>query len=249
MAALLLGLLAGCGSSESEETASPAEAPVLPTTDTDESFPNLASVPAEPPVSTPRIDRDKLVQQLQADRANAAYIGEALSAESVTLPPAAAPPSQAPESLALPTEDSPEDEIVLEEDVEDVVSIEPPAALPTDIGQMAALIYFDGGSTAMTDHDRAILYDVARLQGKSRGGHLRLVGHANASEAGGTEGVEIVGLDLALARANAVADTLIDYGVPASFLETSTAPGSTTFDASQPNGEAANRRVEIYLAQ
>jgi outer membrane protein OmpA-like peptidoglycan-associated protein len=225
---------------------------VVPTTDSEESFPNLASVPDEPPPVTPRIDRDKLAQQLSADRANAAYIEESLSAESVSVPPAAPPESLAPETLALPTEDNPDaDAIVSDGDTaEDVAVIEPPAELPTSMGEPAALIYFTGGSTDMTDHDRAILYDVARLQGKSKGGHLRLVGHASPEEAStAASGGAIGGLDLALARANTVAETLIRFGVPASYLETGAAPGGATYDASNPNGEAANRRVEIFLAQ
>ncbi|MGH6933770.1 MAG: OmpA family protein [Dongiaceae bacterium] len=249
---LLAGLvlaMTGCSMFDSSEPPPPAESAVVPTTDSEEDFPNLASVPDEAPVSTPRIDRDKLVQQLQSDRDHAAYLDEQLSAESVSVPAAAPPPSQAPESLALPTEDSPEDAAADVVD-EEVVVIEPPVELPADLGEPAALIFFDGGSVAMTDHDRAILYDVARLQGKSKGGRLRLVGHANSNEAGAdTDGDSIVSLDLALARANAVAEALIGYGVPASYLQTSTAPGAATYDISQSNGEAANRRVEIFLAQ
>lgn len=241
--------VSGCTMFESDEPAPPAETAIVPTTDSDEAFPNLASVPEEAPPATPRIDRDKLVQQLQADRANAAYIDDGLTAESVSVAPAAPPQSLAPESLALPTEDGAA--AGTEEDVvEEVAVVEPPVALPTDMGEPAALIYFMGGSTAMTDHDRAILHDVARLQGKSKGGHLRLVGHANPNETStASTGATTASLDLALARATTVAETLIGFGVPASYLQTGTAPGAAAYDVADPNGEAANRRVDIYLAQ
>lgn len=241
--------VSGCTMFESDESAPPAETAVVPTTDSEEAFPNLASVPEEAPPATPRIDRDKLVQQLQADRANAAYIDDGLTAESVSVAPAAPPQSLAPESLALPTEDGASEDGTEEDAVEEAVVVEPPVDLPTDMGEPAALIYFMGGSTAMTDHDRAILYDVARLQGKSKSGHLRLVGHANPGEAStASTDVAIAGLDLALARATAVAETLIGFGVPAIYLQTGTTPGAAAYDVADPNGEAANRRVEIYLA-
>ena len=53
------------------------------------------------------------------------------------------------------------------------------------------------------------------------------------------------GFDLALARADTVAKVLIGMGIPATALETST--GGATYSESEPNGVAANRRVEVYI--
>jgi len=70
-AAAALGLvLGGCSSDEQKSTTeSSSTAPAK--TGEAEKFPNLATVPDQPPPSTPKVERDKLVQGLLADRAHA----------------------------------------------------------------------------------------------------------------------------------------------------------------------------------
>jgi len=236
-AAALCLVVGGCSSDEQKstaESAAPAKA------GGGEKFPNLASVPDQPPPSTPKVERDKLVQGLLADRAHAEYSSEKLGEDTANVVAAAPPPPgpPPPESATKPAEG--------ENGEQAEAPAEPPAptevaALPVDLGQPTALIYFAGDTAALTDRDRAILSDVASKYKGERSSRVRVIGHASATEK--TSGGE--GSDLALARADAVAKTLIGMGVPANALETST--GGATYDESQPTGVAANRRVAVYI--
>ena len=101
---------------------------------------------------------------------------------------------------------------------------------------------------AMIDRNLALVEDLkkdlrAYEKVSERGSRVRVIGHASATEKAAGSGGE--GSDLALTRADAVAKTLINMGVPANALETST--GGATYDESQPTGVAANRRVAIYI--
>jgi outer membrane protein OmpA-like peptidoglycan-associated protein len=212
-----------------------------PSTATKEDFPNLASVPDEPPPSTPKVEREKLIQGLQADRANAEYTGESLDEAALNVPPAAPPPPGPPKPKAESAEgeSAAESEEAETEEAPAVTIPAQVAALPADLGEPTALIYFAGDTATLTDHDRAVLTDVAKAYTQQRGSRVRVIGHAARAEKGDGEA------DLASARADAVARTLIALGVPANALETST--GGATYDESQPNGVAANRRVEVYI--
>jgi outer membrane protein OmpA-like peptidoglycan-associated protein len=241
-AAAALGLILGGCSSDEQKSTTESAAPAK--TGEPEKFPNLASVPDQPPPSTPTVERDKLVQGLLADRAHAEYSSEKLGEDTANVaaatPPPPAPP--APESATKPAEgeNGEQAEASAEKPAEPPAPTEV-AALPVDLGQPTALIYFAGDTAALTDRDRAILSDVASKYKGERSSRVRVIGHASATEkTGGGEGS-----DLALARADAVAKTLIGMGVPANALETST--GGATYDESQPTGVAANRRVAVYI--
>jgi outer membrane protein OmpA-like peptidoglycan-associated protein len=237
MVAALCLVMAGCADDEEP-----------PSTATKEDFPNLASVPDEAPPSTPTIEREKLIQGLQADRANAEYTGETLGETAANVPPAEPPPPGPPKPEQAESEEG-EDEA--EAEAEEAESEEAPAvttpaevaALPADLGEPMALIYFAGDTATLTDHDRAVLTDVAKAYTQQRGSRVRVIGHASSAEAK-TPSADGEG-DLASARADAVAQTLIALGVPANALETTT--GGATYDESQPNGVASNRRVEVYI--
>jgi outer membrane protein OmpA-like peptidoglycan-associated protein len=249
--AAMFGLLtAGCswfgGSSDQSPppstTAAPSDASGQPA-----SFPNLASVPDQAPPSTPKIDRDKLVQGLTADRSHAEYTDQSLGEETANVPAAAPPPPEpkAADQGAAPASGAPAAQAGGD------ATPPPPAppqiaALPADLGTATALIYFAPASTNLTDHDRAVLHDVAVAYSKERSTRLRIVGHASATEtAGGGAAGGASQFDTALGRADAVAKALIGMGVPARVLETTT--GGATYDETQPNGVAANRRVEVYI--
>ena len=236
-AALCLGL-SGCASGDEEAQS----------TATKEDFPNLASVPDEAPPSTPKVEREKLIHGLQADRANAEYTGEALNEAALNVPPAAPPPPgpPKPEATAESAEGDGDEGEPAEAESDEAPAVTTPAevaALPANLGEPMALIYFAGDTAVLTDHDRAVLTDVAKAYTQQRGSRVRVIGHASSAEMKTPNG-EGEG-DLASARADAVAETLIALGVPANALETST--GGATYDESQPNGVAANRRVEIYI--
>lgn len=63
----------------------------------DEDYPNLARVPGEQPRPTPASLRKELIDGLAADRSNARYTGEPLTAASAAVPPAAPPPAAKPQ--------------------------------------------------------------------------------------------------------------------------------------------------------
>jgi outer membrane protein OmpA-like peptidoglycan-associated protein len=240
-AAALSLVLGGCAGDDEEAAQS--------STASSEDFPNLASVPEEAPPSTPRVERETLIEGLQADRANAEYTGEQLGEAEVNAPPAEPPPPgpPKPEAEADPAEGDAgeaEEAEAAEAEAEDAPTVTTPAdvaALPVDFGEPLALIYFGGDTATLTDHDRAVLTDVAKAYTRQRGSRVRVIGHAASAEATSAAGEP----GLAAARADAVAQTLIALGVPANALETTT--GGATYDESQPNGVAANRRVEVYI--
>jgi outer membrane protein OmpA-like peptidoglycan-associated protein len=246
-AAVLCLVLGGCSSDEQKsttESSAPAKA------SEGQTFPNLASVPDQPPPSTPKVERDKLVQGLLADRAHAEYTGESLGEDTANVVAAAPPPPAppAPESESKPADGGSGEQAEAPAD-ESADEPAPPAptevaALPADLGQPTALIYFGGDTAALTDRDRAILSDVASQYKGERGSRVRVIGHASTTEASAAASSG-EGSDLALARADAVAKTLIGMGVPANALETST--GGATYDESLETGVAANRRVAIYI--
>src|SRR5262249_40201657 len=172
---------------------------------------------------------------------------EKLGEETANVPAAAPPPPAPPaaESEAKPASDGASEQTAAA--AEQPAPPAPPkevAALPAHLGQATALIYFAGDTADLTDHDRAILDDVATKYKGERSSRVRVIGHASAAEkAAAASSAE--GSDLALARAEAVAKTLISMGVPANALETSS--GGADYDESQPTGVGANPRVAIYI--
>ena len=93
-----------------------------------------------------------------------------------------------------------------------------------------------------------MLHDVYLIQ-RQQGGRIRLVGHASQSSAGGnpTEQSQL-NYRLSLARANAVAQALLNMGASRSAL-TVAAAGSANpaYAETTPAGEAGNRRVDVFL--
>ena len=173
---------AGCSSSSDEEAQAPGSA-ATPVESGSEEFPNLGTVPDQAPESTPKIERDKLLQQLAADRANAEYTDEPLTEETTMVPAAPPPPASTrgaggnAQAVRSPAPAMPDPESA-------AASLPPPevAALPPTSGDTAAVIFFQPGSDSMTDRDRAILHDVALLQRRQQVRRLTVVGHASKSE-------------------------------------------------------------------
>jgi outer membrane protein OmpA-like peptidoglycan-associated protein len=237
-------LTAGCSSSDEEQAATET----TPVEEGSEEFPNLGTVPDQAPESTPKIEREKLLQDLAADRANAEYTDEPLTQETTQLPPAEPPPpgAAAPEATAGGEEAAGAEG---EEAPPEPAAPPPPppeiAALPVTSGDAAAVIFFQQGSDAMTDRDRAILHDVAVLQRRQQVARMTVVGHSSKAELADSGAS---GLDMALARANAVAAQLMEEGVPSTVIQTATGAGST-YDESGSQGGAPNQRVEILIGQ
>jgi outer membrane protein OmpA-like peptidoglycan-associated protein len=115
-------------------------------------------------------------------------------------------------------------------------------------GQPVGLIYFREGSSSLSSDDRSVLKQIAEMQ-RSLGGVVHVVGHA--SMATGTTDYtrhQQANQRVSEARANAVAQQLMEYGVPRDAIQTAAA-GDTQplYSEAMPSGEAANRRAEVYL--
>lgn len=93
---VVTGLLGGCGTAETlfgEEDAELTTVSTPPEAAGDQPFPNLSTVPDEPPPTSSQAERAAIQQGLAADRANAEYTGQKLGNH---MSPAAAAPAAAP---------------------------------------------------------------------------------------------------------------------------------------------------------
>jgi len=116
-------------------------------------------------------------------------------------------------------------------------------------GQPVGMIYFRDGSAKLSSDDRKVLKQIAEMH-RTYGGVVRVVGHASMR----TGSMDFVSHQkanqrISEARANAVARQLQRYGVPELAIQISAA-GATqpVYSEAMPNGEAANRRAEVYLS-
>jgi len=123
-----------------------------------------------------------------------------------------------------------------------------PAGAAPVAGQPVAVIFFTDASSAISDRAQWVLRNVVLLQ-QQVGGRLRIVGNASLHTVTmDPQRHDQVNYRISQARANAVARALIGMGIPQGSIGVS-AQGSQApvFYEFMPTGEAANRRVEIYL--
>ncbi|MFD2263208.1 OmpA family protein [Lacibacterium aquatile] len=123
--------------------------------------------------------------------------------------------------------------------------VEPAAA---GVSSRVATLYFADGSANIDTAGRTVLRDVARIH-LDRGGMIRIVGHASR-RAGTLDPVkrETSNLAVSASRADAVTRLLRGLGVSNdAMIAEAVSDAEATFDEASPAGEAANRRVEIYL--
>jgi outer membrane protein OmpA-like peptidoglycan-associated protein len=117
-------------------------------------------------------------------------------------------------------------------------------------GEPVGLIYFREGSSDLSDDDRGVLEQIAQIQ-RSYGGVVNVVGHASvggASSVNYTQHQE-ANQRISEARANAVAQELMKFGVPLGAIRASAAGDSQPlYSEVAPTGVAGNRRVEVYLS-
>lgn len=275
-------------------------------------YPNLATVPNAPTTATGTIDRDKLVQSLVADRANAKYNNEQLQAGSQLAsiapppPPAKLNPPGAPATAALSRppnsatpappatasttrgqkQPPPAESTLANPTIRSTPQgqVPPPSPPPPEVartspppapaiastapsappaaphltpppgvragGQPALAtrtpakaqnpvsvsvgdVAFAQGSSDLAETQRSALAEIAGLY-KQTGGDIRIVGHSEPGHGNDAIRQRIAGLDLALDRANAVAQALTKMGVPASNIRVEAAPASTQ---EQPRAE------------
>lgn len=113
-----------------------------------------------------------------------------------------------------------------------------------------ATIVFPNGSSKLSTRDRQILAQVVALQ-KERGGTLHVVGHSSSRTRNlSPEKHRLVNYKMSAERAKMVAKELIRRG--ANRRTVATAALSDTqplYQEIMPNGEAGNRRAEIFLTR
>jgi outer membrane protein OmpA-like peptidoglycan-associated protein len=117
---------------------------------------------------------------------------------------------------------------------------------PQGVDVLAATIYFAEGSAGLSEEDRVIVREVARLH-RERGGRVRVVGYASPEgRARDVMARRLANLEIAGRRADAVSRELGRFGVPGGAI-TSSAEEATAAVAPSGYGAAGERRVDIYL--
>jgi outer membrane protein OmpA-like peptidoglycan-associated protein len=117
-------------------------------------------------------------------------------------------------------------------------------------GQQIATVLFDDGSAEISPGAIKLLERVVALQ-RTRGGQLRVVGHASVDVPGGDKlHKRLINFRVSTDRANAVARELVKLGIdPAAISVLSVSESQPLYNEKVPAGEAGNRRAEIYLDQ
>jgi outer membrane protein OmpA-like peptidoglycan-associated protein len=115
-------------------------------------------------------------------------------------------------------------------------------------GQQIATVLFDDGSAEITPGAIKLLERVVALH-RSRGGQLRVVGHASIDVPGGDAlHKRLVNFRVSTDRANAVARELVRLGIdPSAISVVSVSESQPLYNERIPAGEAGNRRAEIYF--
>lgn len=112
----------------------------------------------------------------------------------------------------------------------------------------ALVINFANGSARVTPRNQRLLREIA-AQARDRGGIIRVVGHASSR----TRDLplaehNLVNFGVSLDRAQSVANLLMRQGVlPERIIVEARADTDPIFFETMPEGEAENRRVEIFL--
>ncbi len=123
----------------------------------------------------------------------------------------------------------------------------PGSSIATPAPDASATVYFANGSARLNSEAKAIVRDIAETW-KVRGGAVRVVGHASRRTGGmATSRHKLVNFRISLDRATVVANELIRLGVDGSAIQIAAIGESRpALDESMPEGEARNRRAEIF---
>tara|TARA_R110002110_G_scaffold414147_2_gene643361 strand:+ start:80571 stop:81590 length:1020 start_codon:yes stop_codon:yes gene_type:complete len=123
-----------------------------------------------------------------------------------------------------------------------------PASARVGRDTQVATIQFDRSSANLSARDRQIIATVASAQ-RSDDTDVLIVGHASSR----TQQLpkarhELVNFQVSFKRANAVAQALIQSGVPSNRVTVeAVSDDQPVYSESMPNGEAGNRRAEIFF--
>ena len=117
-------------------------------------------------------------------------------------------------------------------------------------GRPAAVVLFPGDGTAVTAAARAeIRSAVSAFRQRGGAGYIKVVGHSSSRTANMPVEKHLMTIFAkSQARANAVAREIIREGVPASrVLVEAVGDSQPVYYESMPQGEAGNRRAEIFI--
>ncbi|MBT5663950.1 MAG: OmpA family protein [Rhodospirillaceae bacterium] len=239
--------------------------------DSTKPYPKLNSVPERPKIPSLAEQQAGIAQGLTADTKNARYTDAQIRKEvqkrtgspasrtqARVAKPVPATPIPAPPPMATPTPRTPP---VLAPVMAPMQAKAAPVAPPapqyqsrvpapqasSDLVQIAT-IYFADGSTVVQRVDTSILRQIADAQ-KQSGGMLAIVGHASGrAKTFDAARRSAINYEVSLRRAKSVGAALVGLGVPPSRLQMDGAGDSKqVYSEFTAAGEAANRRVEIFL--
>ncbi|MGE0253920.1 MAG: OmpA family protein [Alphaproteobacteria bacterium] len=116
--------------------------------------------------------------------------------------------------------------------------------------QQVAVIQFADNSAKLDANDRNVLRQVAELQ-RQTGSSVRIVGHASSrTRQLADPRHQQANLAMSQRRATAVAQALFEMGVTAQVVQIEAAADSQPlYSEAMPNGEAGNRRAEVFLVR
>lgn len=115
--------------------------------------------------------------------------------------------------------------------------------------QQIAIVYFPQGGSKLTDHDRNIIGQVAQIFRQRNGKRLAIIGHSS-TKAGERDPQKnaLVNYKVSLDRATAVAQALVEAGVSRERIALDARGAKELkFSEANENGEAGNRRAEIFI--
>jgi len=242
----------------------------------DSDTPSLTTVPNRPETTAPT-NRERVVEGLISDRENARYTDEAIRLQGSTRAPEASqsasrPATPPPAAITTPAPATPVTSPPPQPPVIPVPRATVPAAptitarpsvvvdtsaigggyLPTSarIGReiQVATIQFDNSSANLSARDWQIIATVASAQ-RSDDTNVLIVGHASSrTRQLVKDRREVVNFQVSFKRANAVAQALIQSGVPSNRVTVeAVSDDQPVYSESMPNGEAGNRRTEIFF--
>jgi outer membrane protein OmpA-like peptidoglycan-associated protein len=105
------------------------------------------------------------------------------------------------------------------------LAMQTPSIVTNPVTVSVGDVVFTPGSSDVAETQRSALAEIAGLY-KQTGGQIRIVGHAEPGRNKDAAQQRIAALDLALDRANAVAQALAKLGVPARAIQIEAAPAS-----------------------
>jgi outer membrane protein OmpA-like peptidoglycan-associated protein len=122
-----------------------------------------------------------------------------------------------------------------------------PDAPMADGERLIATIYFPDGGSALSDHDRDILRQVADIYRKGATS-VRVIGHSSRDGGDQSQQKAMVNYKTSLDRASAIAGALVESGVPRDALSVDArGANEPRYAESTRAGVAGNRRAEIFL--